>query len=210
MAAGTRERLIEAATVLFYREGFRSVGLDQVLGDVGITKTAFYKHFESKDDLMVEALNRQNVWLQNHFLQTIREHGGTSARGQLLSLFQAIEQIMNEPGYHGCIFISAIMEFPQPYDPAHLAAVENRRAIERIIVEIAERARASDPEALAKEVCLIIEGAFVSQQLTRDTASLAAARRLVESVVDRYLPAESVVAGDFISRTHSRVGESPG
>jgi AcrR family transcriptional regulator len=65
MAAATRHRLIDAAIKRFYRDGFRNVGIDQILTDVGISKTAFYKHFECKDDLMLAALERQNVWLQS-------------------------------------------------------------------------------------------------------------------------------------------------
>ena len=56
MKTPTRQRLVEAATRRFYRDGFRSVGIDQILSDVGISKTAFYKHFESKEDLMLGAL----------------------------------------------------------------------------------------------------------------------------------------------------------
>ena len=62
----------------FYRDGFRNVGLDQVLADVGISKTAFYKHFESKDDLMLAALEKQNVWLQDTFRTMIRQRGGAN------------------------------------------------------------------------------------------------------------------------------------
>ena len=67
MPTTTREKLIDAAIRRFYRDGFRCVGLDQVLSDVGISKTAFYKHFESKEDLMLAALEMQNRWLQETF-----------------------------------------------------------------------------------------------------------------------------------------------
>jgi len=65
MKVPTRQRLVEAAVKRFYRDGFRNVGIDQILGDVGISKTAFYKHFECKEDLMLAALEAQNQWLQN-------------------------------------------------------------------------------------------------------------------------------------------------
>src|SRR4029079_3960208 len=64
MTTPTRQRLVEAAVRRFYRDGFRNVGIDQVLADVGISKTAFYKHFESKEDLMLAALDNHNRWLQ--------------------------------------------------------------------------------------------------------------------------------------------------
>ena len=61
MPSTTRQRLIEAAARRFYRDGFRNVGIDQVLADVGISKTAFYKHFESKDDLMLAVLEMRRL-----------------------------------------------------------------------------------------------------------------------------------------------------
>src|SRR4051794_10797931 len=64
MQAPTRQRLTEAAVRRFYRDGFRNVGLDQVLADVGISKTAFYKHFACKEDLVLAALEMKNDWLQ--------------------------------------------------------------------------------------------------------------------------------------------------
>ena len=77
----TRLRLIEAAVRRFYRDGFRNVGIDQVFSDVGISKTAFYKHFESKDDLMLAALEMQNGWIQETFRTMIRERGGPTTTG---------------------------------------------------------------------------------------------------------------------------------
>jgi AcrR family transcriptional regulator len=78
--SSTRQRLTEAAVRRFYRDGFRNVGRDQVLADVGISKTAFYKHFESKEDLVLAALEMKDRWLQVTFRKMIRERGGV--RGQ--------------------------------------------------------------------------------------------------------------------------------
>ena len=72
MRSPTRQRLTEAAVRRFYRDGFRNVGLDQVLADVGISKTAFYKHFECKEDLVLAALEMQNRWLQDTFREMVR------------------------------------------------------------------------------------------------------------------------------------------
>src|SRR6187401_3596226 len=101
----TRERLTEASIRRFYRDGFRNVGLDQILADVGISKTAFYKHFESKEDLMLAALEEQNRWLQGTFQQLAREKGGDDPRAQLHSLLDVVEQIVESEEFHGCIFV---------------------------------------------------------------------------------------------------------
>jgi len=180
--------LIEAAGRRFYRDGFRNVGIDQVLADVGISKTAFYKHFESKDDLMLAALEVRNVWLQETFRDMIRSHGGPNAAAQLRGLFDVVERVINSDEFQGCIFVNVAMEFPLAHEPAHLAAAEHKRAIEAIVRELAAEANADDPAAMAQELCLIIEGAYVTRQVTNDPETIAIARRVAESVIGKRLP----------------------
>src|SRR5262245_27128633 len=106
MSSATRQRLTEAAVRRFYRDGFRNVGLDQVLADVGISKTAFYKHFECKEDLMLDALEAKNQWLQGTFREMIVEQGGPTLVGQLRALLDVVDQIINTDEFQGCIFIN--------------------------------------------------------------------------------------------------------
>src|SRR5262249_60080227 len=105
MSSSTRQRLTEAAVRRFYREGFRNVGLDQVLADVGISKTAFYKHFECKEDLVLAALEMKNHWLQSTFREMVREHGGATPLGQLRALLEVVGRIIDVDDFHGCIFV---------------------------------------------------------------------------------------------------------
>ena len=189
MPSSTRYRLIEAAGRRFYRDGFRNVGIDQVLADVGISKTAFYKHFESKDDLMLAALEVRNVWLQETFRDMIRSHGGPDPASQLRGLFDVVERVINSDEFQGCIFVNVAMEFPLAHEPAHLAAAQHKQAIEAIVRELAAEANADDPAAMAQELCLIIEGAYVTRQVTGDPQTIAIARRVAESVIGKRLPA---------------------
>ena len=187
MASDTRQRIVEVALQRFYRDGFRMVGLDQILDDVGISKTAFYKHFRSKDELMLAVLEHQNRWLEAAFRDMLRERGGRSARDQLAAIFDVVGEIIERAEFQGCIFINAAMEFPLAHDPAHRAAAANKAAIERILFETAERAGAADPAALARELCLIIDGTYVGVQVTGDPATVDTARRLGRLVIERHL-----------------------
>src|SRR6476659_7854247 len=110
MNTPTRQRLVEAAIRRFDRDGFRSVGIDQILTDVGISKTAFYKHFESKDDLMLAALEQQNGWLQDTFRTMVLERGGPRPIDQLHASFDVVELIIESEEFQGCIFVNAAME----------------------------------------------------------------------------------------------------
>jgi AcrR family transcriptional regulator len=183
----TRQRLIEAAKAHFYRDGFRSAGLDAILADVGISKAAFYKHFASKEDLMVGVLETVDEMLQREFRQMVRDRGGPSSTGQLRALIDVVHEEMMQESFHGCIFVGAAMEFPLPHDPAHQIAARHKRAIEDFVHELAERAGVAEPQTMAQEMCLVMEGAYVTRSVTNDTSTIAIARRLAEHVIDRHL-----------------------
>jgi AcrR family transcriptional regulator len=198
----TRQKLVEAATRRFYRDGFRNVGIDQILTDVGISKTAFYKHFECKEDLMLAALDDQDRWLQNMFRQMVREKGGESGARQLRAVFDVVEQLIESDDFQGCIFVNVAMEFRLPHEPAHLAAARNKKALEDIVCEIAAQAGAADPRALAQELCMIMEGAYVTRHVTGNPNTMAVARRVAERVIGEHLSDDVASVGRKALASH--------
>jgi AcrR family transcriptional regulator len=184
MTTPTRQRLVDAAIRRFYRDGFRNVGIDQILGDVGISKTAFYKHFESKEDVMLAALEMQKCWLQDTFRTMVRERGGVTAIGQLHALLDVVEHIIESDDFHGCFFVNAVMEFPLQHEPAHVLASQSKQAIEDFVQVLAVDACASDPRGLAQELCLLMEGAYVTRHLTGNKNTVDIARRLARLIID--------------------------
>src|SRR5262249_30730440 len=109
-AAHGRERILDLAIGLFYRNGFNAVGLDQVLNAAGITKTSFYKHCESKEDLMEQAVRKRDRLESEAWKRAVREAAGDDPRGQLLAVFDVLDKWFNEPDFHGCIFINTAAE----------------------------------------------------------------------------------------------------
>jgi AcrR family transcriptional regulator len=201
----TRTRLIEAAVRRFYRDGFRNVGIDQVYSDVGISKTAFYKYFESKDDLMLAVMAEQTRWFQESLEGIIRLRGGDTVTGQLRALFDLVEQIIESGDFHGCIFVNVTMEFPLPHDPAHVAAVKAKQSFEDVVCEIAQRGEAADPRAAARELCLIIEGAYVTRHITGDPKTIDVAWRLGELVIAKHFP--DAASPEQLLTAESRLGK---
>lgn len=189
MASPTRERLISVAHDLFYRDGFHSTGLDRILAEVGVTKTTFYNHFPSKDDLMIEVLRQHDRWWRETFAGMLHRHGGDSPRGQLLAVFDALDELFGDESYNGCIFINVAVEFPMPFDPAHQAAAAHKLAMEALLRDLAARAGAADPAALAQEISLLMEGAYVTQQVIRQPTITDVARRIGRMLIERQLPA---------------------
>jgi AcrR family transcriptional regulator len=182
----TRQRLTEAALRRFYRDGFRNVGLDQVLADVGISKTAFYKHFECKEDLVLAGLEMKSEWLQTRFRELLRLHGGATPLGQLRALLDVVGEITDGEDFQGCIFVNVAMEYPLPHEPAHVAAARAKQAVEHIVYELASGAELDDPQQVARELCLIMEGAYVTRQVSGNPESIAIARRIANLVIDAH------------------------
>jgi AcrR family transcriptional regulator len=188
MPTRTRQRLVEAAIRRFYRDGFRSVGIDQILADVGISKTAFYKHFECKEDLLLAAMELQNKWLQGTFRSMVRGRAAT-AIGQLHAAFDVVEHIIASDEFQGCFFVNVVMEFPLPHEPAHVLASQSKQAIEELMHELSHEAGACDPRGLAQELCLLMEGAYVTRQVTGDKKAVDTARRIARLLIDLRCPA---------------------
>jgi len=184
-----REKLVEAGHALFYREGFLAVGLDRVLNEVGCSKQTFYNHFDSKDDLIVAVIEEHHRWWSSELRDRIERAAGPDARAQILAIFDVMHEIIHDPEYHGCIFINAAVEFPQPHHPAHKSARQAKADGIALLADLAERASASDPVALAHEVDLIIEGALITHQVSPECDTCTIARRAAETLMEKYLPA---------------------
>jgi len=102
-------------------------------------------------------------------------------------LFDVVERIIASDQYQGCIFVNVAMEFPLPHEPAHQAAAEHKQAIEAIVRELAAQAGVDDADAMAQELCLIMEGAYVTRQVTGDPETIEIARRVADAAISARL-----------------------
>lgn len=186
----TRDRLIDTALDLFHTHGFHAVGIDQIINAVGVTKTTFYNHFESKDDLMVAALERRDEWDMTDFTRRVEEKAGDDPRASLLAIFDVIDDWFTDPAYEGCIFINACAEFPSEHDPIHQAAANHYVLTERSIRTLAEQAGADDPADLARKLVILVEGAMLRRQITFDNDSARLAGQVAKALLREHLPEE--------------------
>jgi AcrR family transcriptional regulator len=183
-----RDRLLTTAIDLFYSRGLNAVGLDQILKETGVTKTTFYKHFESKDQLIVEAIRRRDRWEMKAWQRAVRKAGGRSPRAQLLAIFDVLDLWFNDPDFHGCLFINAAAEFPNPYDPVHQVASDHKKRNRDLYRDLASKAGASDPEALADQYTLLVEGTLILRHVHHRNDAARIARPLASSLLDAALP----------------------
>jgi len=189
MPPDTRDRLLEVAQDLFYREGFHAVGLDRVLADVGVTKTTFYNHFESKDDLILSVLRARDQWWRKTFGERLRARAGDDPASQLRAVFDVLDEFIAADEFNGCFFVNAAVEFPLPHSPTHRAAAEHKDLMGALLRDLALRAGARDPVALAEELSLLMEGSYVTRQVTGNRAAATIGRRAATALLDRQLPA---------------------
>ena len=186
-AAG-RGRLVATALELFYRHGFNAVGIDRVIEEAGVTKTTFYKHFKSKSDLMVAAVEMRDRWELDAWQRAARLLGGDAARTQLLALFDVLDVWFNDVSFGGCLFLNVASEFPNPHDPVHIAAAQHKQKTRKMVRDLAARAGDEDPEVFADRFVIAFEGALVLRQVYGRNDAARSARPLVERLIAERIP----------------------
>src|SRR5919201_2293733 len=178
-----RERILRTAYDLFRRNSLNSVGVDRIVAEADVAKTTLYRHFPSKDDLVVSVLRRhEDVWTTGWLEQVIaRTEGPAGAR--ILALFDAFDEWFRQDDYHGCLFARTLLERRSPESPVRGAAVTGLANIRALIRLLAEAAGARDPAALALQIQLLLLGstvAAVSGELDAARHARDAARLLLE------------------------------
>jgi AcrR family transcriptional regulator len=193
-----RERLVGVAMHLFYRHGINAVGLDWVLAEAGVSKTTFYKHFKSKDDLVVKALEARDAWEMGAWREAVRFLVGEAPERQLVGLVDVLDILFNDPAFFGCQFINAAAEFPNPDDAIHRAAAAHKRSNRDWVRDLAAAAGLRDPDGFADSYTVLFEGALVLRQVHDRDDAARAVRPLIEQLLDAHgtprVPAPESVA----------------
>ena len=185
-----RERLVATAVELFYRNGFGAVGIDQVIATAGVTKTTFYKHFESKDDLMVAAVQRRDEWESAAWMRAVHKIAGDDPVRQIRAMLDVMDLWFNGPDFRGCMFLNTAIEFPNPHDPVHQAAAaqKQRSRNHRRDLALAAGADAAAAEIFADCFTALLEGALILRQTHGRNDAARAIRPAVEQLIATYLP----------------------
>ena len=106
MASTKRENLIETARRLFYRDGFHRTGIDAILAEAGVAKMTLYKHFKSKDELILATLRLRDERFRNSFMKAVEQRAEKPA-DRLLAVFDVLEEWFRTDEFCGCLFINA-------------------------------------------------------------------------------------------------------
>ena len=182
-----RERLLNAADQLFYREGVHVVGVDRIVERAGVTKATLYNTFGSKEDL-VRAYLEQHMRRRQERIARILSAKDTP-RERILGIFGEIEKLLAGSEFRGCRFIMATAE-ARPGDASEVVAEQYRTWLKSVFTDLAREAGAIDPKQLGRRLLLLYDGAAVAARMDQDRRDAAAATRsAAEELLEAAIPA---------------------
>jgi AcrR family transcriptional regulator len=156
--ASARQRLIDAAADLFYRQGIGAVGVDLISKTAGVSKRTLYAEFGSKDQLIAQTLDAQGPGILGMYLPATSD---APPREQILAVFDRLSDFMASPWYRGCPFINTCTELADPRHPARGVAREYKGRIRSFFADLAARGHADDPRRLAEQLTVVFDGSIV-------------------------------------------------
>lgn len=176
-----RRSVLQVATRLFYERGIRAVGMDTVVKECGVGNATIYRQFPTKDALATAYVQgRADAWFER-MRQAAEEH--PDAREKLMAVFGVLAGDTAGASYRGCPMLNTNTEFPEGRHPAHLAAVAHKQQVRDWFRSLAVDAGADDPDRLADELLIVLNGAYATAAVldgaTYGKRALNLARRLV-------------------------------
>lgn len=185
----TREAILIAAYRLFYRNGFARVSVDAVAEEAGVTKKTLYYHFRSKDSVAAAVIEHQSPFALATVEAWLSEPSGDPGK-VVARLFERFEDWASGPNFHGLGFTRIVMELADlPGHPARSAAQRHKLLVEGRLLDAFASLGVGDPEAIARQIVVLIEGANALMLIHGDTAYVRAAATIAEGIVARSVPA---------------------
>jgi AcrR family transcriptional regulator len=181
-SAPAKRRILETANTLFYNDGIHSVGVDRLISESGVTKATFYKHYGSKDRLIVEYITSQDLMIRG-FIDEIID-GASTPESSIRALVDMIVAAIEGPGFRGCPFINAAMEFTDSRHPVRQIVAEHREWYADKATELFRKIGHPLPGDAGDEFILARDGAMTGGYAGGDTiAATTALQRAVERIL---------------------------
>jgi AcrR family transcriptional regulator len=186
-AADTRAHVLDVARRLFYWQGIHATGIDKVAAEAKVATTTLYRLFASKDDL-VTAYVASNAGPYKEWMAHATRAELGSPRMRVLALFDALAEQVQPDRCRGCPFLMTLAEFPDPGHPAHQEAVAikawAREHLRQLTRELAADTPVSDPDALADQLVITMEGVYATVQALGNDGPARQASALAAALLD--------------------------
>jgi AcrR family transcriptional regulator len=175
-----RELIVEDASRIFSARGVRAVGVDSLVEEIGVAKMTLYKHFRSKDELIVACLRRiderYRVWIESRL-------SGDDPVERVLQIFDALHDWFVSPEFRGCAFVNATIELADPDHPASHAVLDHKRHTRDWVSRLVAGCGIDDTGFVARQLVLLMEGAISTALVEHDPDAALVARATARQVL---------------------------
>jgi AcrR family transcriptional regulator len=181
-----KDKVFQTASRLFYQNGYRAIGVDTLAAESGIGKMTLYRHYPSKDDLIVAYLKDSDEIFWRNFEEITKD--ASTPREKLLAFFEGLQGYVTTPACYGCPFLNVATEFPETDYPGHQVAIQHKQSVLVRFRQLAKEAGVRKPAVLADQLFLLMDGAYMTSRMfgaKNPAAHLAeAARILIDSALE--------------------------
>jgi len=179
----TREKILKTAEQLIYQNGIHATGMDLLVKTSGVARKSIYRHFANKEDVAAAALNaRDERWM--HWFKTESDKGD-APQDRILTMFTVLKSWFESEGFRGCAFINTAGEVGDPDDPVRQIAKMHKQKLLDYVLELCVQLNIQHPEALAKKLLILIEGAITLSYVMGDGSAADNARDVAKVLLEQ-------------------------
>jgi AcrR family transcriptional regulator len=176
-------RILASASELFYRDGIRAVGVDSIASESGVTKMTLYKHFGSKDRLVAAYLHARDEKWRDWVLRYVGARAGGPVE-RIMAVFDALgDWIESQDGMRGCAFVNASVELADRGHPAQVVIEDQKLWMREYLGRLVEEAGTEEPDKLAGQLLMLVEGATITAVMRTATESIERAKEASEALI---------------------------
>ena len=179
-----RERIVDSSYELFSRRGIQAVGVDELIEKAGVAKATLYRHFPSKDDLVLDFLERREERWTHELVEAGARSRGSTPEEQLLAIFDVFDEWFRREDFEACSFINVLLEMG-PEHPAGRASMRHLENIRSMVRGLAEEAGLRDPASFARSWHILMKGSIVSAA-EGDLEAAHRAQSMARQLIDEY------------------------
>jgi AcrR family transcriptional regulator len=185
----TRQKILATAEQLIYQNGIQATGMDLLVKTSGVARKSIYRYFATKDEVAAAALNARDVRWMNWF--RAESDQAPDARARILNMFTVLKGWFESEGFRGCAFINTAGEVGDPQDPIRLIAKLHKQKLLAYTLELCQQLDIADPEPLANQLLILMEGAITVARVMGDYSSADSAQAVARLILEKRLAAEA-------------------
>jgi AcrR family transcriptional regulator len=157
-----RQRIVETAYDLFSHRGIRAVGVDEIIERAGVAKATLYRHFPSKDELVLAFLGRREERWTREWVEAEARRRGSTPEERLLAIFDLFDEWFRTADFEGCSFINVLLETTEREHPVRRACAAHLKNIRSVVHSLADEAGLRHPDAFAHSWHILMKGSIVA------------------------------------------------